>query len=616
MKNLKTLAMALALTLSLASCGNQTQNETKNDSQVSEETQSEDSKETTEETSEDKTETADYSDITGTYNGKATGYGSDIEVAVDIENGVITDIKTTENETKAVGSQALDKMRERVITFNSIDVDRVSGATISSAAFLSAIDEALQTAGIDADKLAKEDLKDEKKDSYDTSVVVVGAGGAGLSTAIELAQKGVDVMIVEKAGITGGNTAYASAGMNAAETRLQKEENVPDTVDLFVKDTMEGGKNLNNPDLVNILASESSDAIDWLEENGVIFKQLKFSGGQSEMRTHAPLNDEGKSIPVGSYLVDKLTQKANELGIEIVYDAKVNEVIMEDGKAKGVKAETKDGSITVNADAVVIASGGFGGNMDLITHYNPDLEGYVSTNAKSIEGDAIGFLEEIGANFIDMDQIQIHPTVYQKNGSLISEGLRGEGAILVNSKGERFYNELETRDNVSAAILDQDGKNAWLIVDQGMYDQSATIQKYAEKGYLEEASDMKALAELIGCDEETIAKNIEGWNEIVKNNQDPDFGREGMDTVTSDLSKAPYYAVQIAPGIHHTMGGVEVNTKSEVIDKDGNPIPGLYAAGEVTGGVHGANRLGGNAITDIVVFGRNAAKNASEYIGQ
>ena len=180
MNKFKSLAMALALTLSLASCGNQTQTEIKNDSQVSEETQSEDSKETTEEKSEDKTETADYSDITGTYNGKATGYGSDIEVAVDIENGVITDIKTTENETKAVGSQALEKMRERVITNNSIDVDRVSGATISSAAFLSAIDEALQTAGIDADKLAKEDLEDEKKDSYDTSVVVVGAGGAGL----------------------------------------------------------------------------------------------------------------------------------------------------------------------------------------------------------------------------------------------------------------------------------------------------------------------------------------------------------------------------------------------------------------------------------------------------
>ena len=424
----------------------------------------------------------------------------------------------------------------------------------------------------------------------------------------------MDVIVLEKAGITGGNTSYASAGMNAAETKLQAENEVPDTAKLFAKDTMEGGKNLNNPDLVAKLTEESNDAVEWLEENGVVYTQLKYSGGQSEMRTHAPTNEEGKTIPVGIYMIEKLTKKAEEEGVKIIYEAKVDDLIIEDGKAKGVKASTTDKEITVNAEAVIVASGGFGGNMDRVKEYREDLDGYVSTNAKSIEGDAVDFLKESNANFIDMDQIQIHPTVYQKNGSLISEGLRGEGAILINNEGKRFYNELETRDNVSESILDQEGSNAWLIVDQAMLDESATVKTYLDKGYLTEAKDYKELADLIGCDEEAIKETLEGWNKIVADNNDPDFNREGMDTVKSDLSKAPYYAVQIAPGIHHTMGGVEINTKSEVIDKDGNIIPGLYAAGEVTGGVHGANRLGGNAITDIVVFGRNAAKNAKGYI--
>lgn len=609
MNKFKTIAMALALSMTMASCQSNT-TETDNTQTKIEETD----EKLAEEKKEEPATSEDSSSITGTYEGESEGYASNIKAIVDVENGLIKDIKTEEAETSVVGSAAIDKLKDKVIASNSTDVDRISGATISSAAFLSAVNEALESADIDPEKLQKNEVDDELEDSYDTQVVIVGAGGAGLTSAIELAQSGVDVLVLEKAGITGGNTSYASAGMNAAETKLQAENNVADTAELFKKDTMEGGKNLNNPDLVAKLTEESNDAVDWLEENGVVFTQLKFSGGQSEMRTHAPTNDEGKTIPVGIYMIEKLTQKAEEEGVKILYDARVDEVLIKDGKAVGVKAQAKDKEITVNSDAVIVASGGFGGNMDRITEYRPDLEGYVSTNAKSIEGDAVDFLKDSNANFIDMDQIQIHPTVYQKNGSLISEGLRGEGAILVNNEGKRFYNELETRDKVSEAILSQDGANAWLIVDQAMLDESATVKTYLEKGFLTEAKDYKELAELIGCDEETIKGTLEGWNKIVADNNDPDFAREGMDTVKSDLSKAPYYAVQIAPGIHHTMGGVEINTESEVIDKDGNIIPGLYAAGEVTGGVHGANRLGGNAITDIVVFGRNAARNAKAYI--
>nr|WP_072536550.1 flavocytochrome c [Anaerococcus mediterraneensis] len=611
MKKYKSLAMALAMAMALSACGNTATN-TK-DQPKEEVKQEEKSEENTKETEN----TTDLGSLSGEFEGSAKGYGGDINVKVTMENGVITAIDVDQKETGAVGGAGIERIKEEVIAKNTTDLDNISGATISSAAFLSAVKNAIKEVGADPEDLVAKESKDERQTEITTDTVIVGAGGAGLSAAIQMAQDGKKVTIVEKAGITGGNSSLASGGMNAAETKLQKEEGIPDTVETFVADTMKGGHDKNNKELVEKMAAESSEAVDWLEELGAPLKQLKFSGGQTEMRTHAPINDEGKSIPVGNYLVQKLTAKAKELGVNIVYDARCEKILMEDGKAVGVQAAYKDGEkLTVNAGAVIVATGGFGSNQEMVEKYNPDLKGYVSTNAKSIEGDAVGFLEEVGANFIDMDQIQIHPTVVQKDGSLISEGLRGEGAILVNQDGKRFVNELQTRDFVSKEILSQKDPSAWLIVDQSMFDQSATIAKYFDKGLLTKCDDYKALADLIGTDEETIKETIENWIEIVKNNKDTEFGREGMDQTRSDLSVAPYYAVLISPGIHHTMGGVEVNTNSEVLDKDGKPIPGLYAAGEVTGGIHGANRLGGNAVTDIVVFGRNAAKRAEEYISK
>ena len=612
MNKYKSIAMALAMTMALASCGN-TATKTKEESK--EEVKQEEVKEETSKDEKETESTTELGTLSGEYEGSAQGYGGDINVKVSMENGEITAIDVEENETGAVGGQGLKRIKDKVIAQNTTDLDNISGATVSSAAFLSAVNDAIEKAGANPEDLVAKEDKEGRESEITTDTVIVGAGGAGLSAAIQMAQDGRNVTVIEKAGITGGNSSLASAGMNAAETKLQKEEGVNDSVELFVEDTMKGGHNINNKDLVEILAKNSSDAVDWLEELGAPLKQLKFAGGQSEMRTHAPINDEGKSIPVGDYLVQKLTEKAKELGVSIVYDARVDKVLMEDGRAVGVEASYKDGEkLKVNAGAVIVATGGFGSNQDMVVKYNKDLEGYVSTNANSIEGDAVEFLEEVGANFIDMDQIQIHPTVVQKDGSLISEGLRGEGAILVNQDGKRFVNELETRDFVSKEILGQKDPSAWLIVDQSMMDQSATIAKYFDKGLLTKCDDYKALADLIGTDEETIKETIEGWIETVKNNEDKEFGREGMDETRSDLSVAPYYAVQISPGIHHTMGGVEVNTNSEVVDKDGNPIPGLYAVGEVTGGIHGANRLGGNAIADIVVFGRNAAKHAEDYL--
>jgi len=340
-------------------------------------------------------------------------------------------------------------------------------------------------------------------------------------------------------------------------------------------------------------------------------------GGLSANRTHRPVDADGNIIPVGSYLVDKLSARMDELGIEVHTNTAATEIIMEDGKAAGVKATGSSGNnVTIHADAVIVATGGFGGNMDKVTEYRPDLEGYISTNVTTASGDAIDFLGDLNADFVDLDQIQLHPTVVPTDGTLVGEALRGDGAILVNKEGHRFFNETGTRDEVSAAEIEQPTGNVWLIVNQDLYEGSAVISKLEKGGYLVNGETLDDLAKAMDFDAdatEALKETVETWSGYVASGVDEDFGRE-IGAVKTDLSSGPYYAVNVGPGIHHCMGGVKINTSAEVIDTDGNPIEGLYACGEVTGGIHGANRLGGNAVADIVVYGRIAAESAIEYI--
>ena len=224
---------------------------------------------------------------------------------------------------------------------------------------------------------------------------------------------------------------------------------------------------------------------------------------------------------------------------------------------------------------------------------------------------AASAIQEVGADLVDIEQIQLHPTVEQKTSMLITESVRGDGAILVNQDGKRFTNELLTRDVVSAAELEQPGSYAYIIFDQKLRDGLKAIEKYVSTGITVQGDTIEDLAAQIEVDPATLAETLKNWNQYVADQNDPDFGRDtGMD---NDLSTAPYYAIKIAPGIHHTMGGVHIDTDAEVIDTNGNEIPGLFAAGEVCGGVHGGNRLGGNAVADIVVFGRIASESAVEY---
>lgn len=327
------------------------------------------------------------------------------------------------------------------------------------------------------------------------------------------------------------------------------------------------------------------------------------------------MDENGKVLSVGAYIVPLLENNVNTYeNITLLTNTLANTILTQDGAAVGVVATGKDGeTVTVNAKAVLLATGGFGANSEMVESYKPELAGFMTTNAAGAQGQGIVMATAIGADTVDMEQIQIHPTVQYDTSALITEGLRGDGAILVNAEGKRFIDEVGTRDVVSAAEIAQTGSYSWLIVDQAMADASNVIQGYIKKGYTFTGNTYEELAEAIGVDAAALAETMNTWNGYVEAKNDPDFGRTSF---ANQLNTAPYYAIKVSAGIHHTMGGLKINTSAEVLDTNGNAIPGLFAAGEVTGGVHGANRLGGTAVTDIIVFGRIAGASAVEYVSK
>ena len=597
--------------------------------------------------------------VSGDFTGTAKGFGGDVSVTLTLTDGAITGCTAEgKDETQGVGSEAIAKMPGEIAESGSIAVDGVSGATVTSTAIKEAAAAALTAAGLNPDdyKTAVEKTGSAEDSTVEADVVVVGAGGAGMTAAITAAGEGKSVVILESQPMVGGNSVRATGGMNAGKTVYQDENEFGesagvektlkaaaekyadnetitalaktvseqwaayqanptgyfDSVELMELDTMIGGKGINDPELVETLCANSADAIDWLDEHGITLHNVSSFGGASVKRIHRPVNAEGKTVSVGSYMIPLLQENCEKAGVKMMLDTTATEILTDaNGAAVGVKATGASGeTVTVNAKAVVLASGGFGANLDMVVKYKPELKGFMTTNAAGIQGQGIEMAEAIGAATVDMDQIQIHPTVEANTAALITEGLRGDGAILINEEGQRFIDEVGTRDVVSAAEIAQTGSYSWLVVDQAMVDASSVIQGYIKKGYTVTGATYEELGKAMGVDAAAFAETMDKWNGYVEAKNDPDFGRTSF---ANPLNTAPYYAVKVTAGVHHTMGGLKINANTEVLNEKGEVIPGLFAAGEVTGGVHGANRLGGNAVADFTVFGRIAGAAASDY---
>ena len=442
-------------------------------------------------------------------------------------------------------------------------------------------------------------------------IVVIGGGGAGMTAAIQAVQDGAtNVVIVEKMPQTGGNTTRSTGGLNACETSYQAAEGIEDSVALFVEDTMKGGKELNNKELVTVMAENSAAAVDWVNDIGGDLSVVGQFAGASVMRIHRPSDTSA----VGPMLVKTLNAKVEELGIPVLLNTKAEEILTDEtGAVSGVRVTGPAGAYTIRCKAVVLATGGFGANNEMVAEYKPDLAGFGTTTQAGATGDGIAMAKAVGANLVDMEQIQTHPTVNPDTQTMYTEGVRGNGAILVNKEGKRFVSEMETRDVVSAAILQQTDGVCYMVFDQAVRDSLKAIESYITAGIVFESDTVEGLAEQLGMDPAALRQTMDTYAGYAQAGVDEEFGR--IDTsMGSDLTTPSFYACLCAPAVHHTMGGVKINASCDVIDASGSALPGLFAAGEVTGGVHGANRLGGNAVTDIVVFGRIAGSSAERYV--
>lgn len=558
----------------------------------------------------------------GTYTAEATGMNGPVKVEVTVATDAIEKVVVTEhNETPSISDLAISDMPVRIVDAQGLGVDTVSGATITSNAILEAVGLAMKDAGADVDALKKVTSKVQEKEEdkeYTADVIVIGAGGAGLAAAVTANQEGASVIVIEKMPKVGGNTILAGGALNAVDEGSETAIANEDSVELHYTQTYEGGDKQGDPELVRTLVTNAWSGVEWLQSLGMEFKEGTFTvlGGMWP-RAHKPVE------PVGTGFFNAYQKyiDSNE-NIDLYLEVTAKEFIVEDGKVVGVIAEGKTGNkITLHANnGVVLATGGFGKNVEMRQEYNTlwaNLdESIKSTNHAGATGDGIIMAEAIGAELVQMENIQLLPMGDPETGSLSGNiEMAVENRIFVNDEGNRFVDEGARRDVMTNALFEQPNAHMWVILDSHDYPTGDEVNNFNESmnqlvadGRAFKGDTLEELAEQIGVNPENLVNAVEGFNAHVADKSADEFDR----TLYQDpIDQGPYYAGARVPTVHHTMGGVKINTEAQVINTTGEIIPGLYAAGEVVGGIHGANRLGGNALTDTVVFGRIAGSSAA-----
>ncbi len=552
--------------------------------------------------------------------GTAQGRNGELTVRAIVEDGALADIQIVRShETLSVGETAQDLLRDLILENQTLDVDAVSGATLTSMAYLAAVGDALDSAGQPSAEWKKRDHASfvrEEAIPESADVVVVGSGGAALCAAIAAAKAERNVVVLEKMDIFGGSTSLSGFGFAAPGSWPQQQAGVEDSPDKLAEDMLSGGDYEGNPELVHTLCDNALDAYQWLTYDLMVpwYPGVIQDGGHSCKRSQCP-------VDYGAGTVQKLLAGARTAGASLFASAQVDEIVKDAvGAIAGVRGtDLLTGEpFEVAAPAVVLATGGFGRNVEMRVQYNPEFDdSYMCTDAPGITGDGLVMAEAVGAKLVDMDFIQTHPTGNPSNGSMLDVGgVRAYGnAVMVNKEGERFVEELERRDVVSKATLAQtDGLGYFvfsheLVEADDMYGWAGDeIDAMRAAGYWAEGDTLEEACAAFGIDAAACAKTIEQWNADCESGVDSAFHYRGD---MSPIGEAPYCIFATTPTVHYTMGGVSIDTQAHVLDADGKPIPGLYAAGEVTGDIMGTNRLGTTAVVDIVVFGRIAGASAA-----
>lgn len=531
----------------------------------------------------------------GVYSHSAKGNNGDVTVELEIKDGKAVRAEVVEHEeTEGLSDKPIAEIPTWIVENQSLAIDAVSGATNTSNAILEAAALCLEDAGIDAQewKNRRVETTAEKKEDTSCDTVVVGAGGAGMKVALELAENGQNVILVEKQAAVGGATNLAATYFVAVDTTFQRESGIQLSIDEYVAQTAKTTPNINTDNLKRLLEN-SQESLDWLNGLGTKINR--------PISNYQVATEDGSSL--GASIVKAMSGALEKSSADLRLETEAIDIIAENNVVKGVKVKDKGGEYSIFADNVVLATGGFVSGEDAVAVYAPDWAGLPSTSAAGSTGEMFKIVENIGGVLSNMDQVRLNPSVHSENGVNSSlSAARAEGGIMVNQEGLRFCNDYYPDYTVmSKWMMEQDGDFVYILIDQAAMDKSKRLQGFKEKGYFLEADTIEELAQKMNVPEENLVQTIENYQKAVETGID-EFGR--TNNLSIDFTKPPYYAVTTCPGLQVSLGGILVDENLLVQKQDGTGFTNLYAVGECAD-----DGLFGCAPTNInITFGKEAAK--------
>ena len=558
------------------------------------------------------------------YSETISGHNAPMTVDLIMKDGAIQNILIDDRESPGAGKKAISILKKQILENQTINLDAVTGATITSNALVTAVSANLKKSGVDIKKFSKEIPAKILKDTYTSQVVIVGGGGAGLAAAASAIEAGGNVIIIEKLGFLGGSSAISGGGYNAVDPSRQDRQGIKDSIDKHFEDTMRGGHDKNNPELARYLVEQAPSVMNWLEVKGVHFSPtVNTIVGGLYPRGHSTAA-VGGGFAYTNWLETFI--RAYPKQVQIFTDTTAKKLIEDkNGRIVGVEAEHNGKKVTFTAQkGVIITTGGFASNVELRQKLNTGpwkekvLDSSIgSTNSfRASQGDGLKLAQNVGADLIDLDYIQLHPGGTPGTG-IMSSWPSGRNRIFVNIDGERFVNEDAPRDELCKAIFAQPQSKYWVVMNKMRLPNKDTviggmaIGELLQLGKAYKADTIEGLAKVTGMKADKLKSSIDLYNEVVTGKIKKDrFGFTKSMASDAPFTEGPYFATMLVPAVHHTMGGIRINVQTQVIGTDGKVIPGLFAAGEVTGGVHGDNRVGGNGIADAMVFGKRAGQEA------